>query len=79
MKFTSKKFISIITLIALLLTATAIFASCGSSAPADASGTLSDGKITWKYYSSSKTILLSALIYALILAATISVDIPFPE
>lgn len=58
MKFTSKKFISIITLIALLLTATAIFASCGSSAPADASGTLSDGKITWKYYSSSKTIAI---------------------
>ncbi len=36
-------------------------------------------KILSSYYASSNTILLSAFMYALILAATISVDVPLPE
>ena len=47
MKFTFKKFISVIALIALVITSLTIFASCGSSTVADGSGTVGD--ITWKY------------------------------
>ena len=36
-------------------------------------------KILFSFYASSNTILFTALIYALILAATISVEIPLPE
>ncbi|MBO7303505.1 MAG: leucine-rich repeat domain-containing protein [Clostridia bacterium] len=47
MKLTFKKFISVIALLALVITSLTVFASCGSSAPADGGGTVGD--ITWKY------------------------------
>ena len=52
MNFKSKKIISIVALIALILTSIALFASCGASTPADNGGT--EGNITWKYVSDTK-------------------------
>ena len=47
MKFTFRKIISVIALIALIITSLTVFASCGASVPGDDSGTV--GGITWKY------------------------------